>query len=356
MAAKRHLFFTFSNRPQMVFGVKVGSTVQNSGTTANNFSESVVYTVIASNSTTREYIARVTIAALTSPIPDTGQTFCYNATSTSIACPAEGASFYGQDANYIINAPSYADNGNDTITDNVTGLVLQKTEGGQMTWTNAGAYCDNLTLGGQSDWRLPAIRELVSILDLEGYNPTIDTTYFPSANSANYWASSNGAGIYTTSYSWVMSFNNGHSGFNTKTNNYYVRCVRGEEQGTSDFIDNGDGTATDASTGLTWQQNDDDNMYSWQNALAHCESLVLAGQSNWRLPNPKELLSIADYDTHSPAIDTALFFVPNAPEYWVSTTYGGNFEGAYYVNFNFGSLDFVNKGAMRYFRCVRGGL
>ena len=59
---------------------------------------------------------------LTSPIVDTNQGLCYD-NDAQIAGPAEGEPFYGQDAQYTGNIPSYTDNGDGTITDNVTGLI-----------------------------------------------------------------------------------------------------------------------------------------------------------------------------------------------------------------------------------------
>ena len=66
-------------------------------------------------------------SALISPIPDTGQTLCYDDSDT-IICPEEGEAFYGQDAQITGNTPSYTDNGDGTITDNVTGLMWQKSD------------------------------------------------------------------------------------------------------------------------------------------------------------------------------------------------------------------------------------
>ena len=69
------------------------------------------------------------------PVSDTGQTTCYDASGNVITCPGPGQSFYGQDANYTINSPSYTKldgNGNALVAsaaswvmvkDNVTGLI-----------------------------------------------------------------------------------------------------------------------------------------------------------------------------------------------------------------------------------------
>ena len=59
-------------------------------------------------------------------IVGTGQTNAYN-NSGLIATPTVGQSFYGQNANHPGNTPSYTDNGDGTVTDNITGLMWEKT-------------------------------------------------------------------------------------------------------------------------------------------------------------------------------------------------------------------------------------
>ena len=145
-------------------------------------------------------------------LPDTGQTTSYTTT-------------YGEDHDYSINPPSYTDNGNGTITDNVTGLIWQKEDDNtQRTWSDAGTYCDNLTLGGQSDWRLPSKKELISIVNYGTYSPSINTTYFPNTNSSVYWSSTTIA--YNSSGAWIVLFNDGYVVIDYKSSSYYVRCVR----------------------------------------------------------------------------------------------------------------------------------
>ncbi len=82
-------------------------------------------------------------------LPDTGQTKCYNNTA-EIVCPQPGQPFYGQDANYnSINQPSYLNNNNGTVTDNVTGLMWQQaSDSTTRTWDAANAYCAALPLAG----------------------------------------------------------------------------------------------------------------------------------------------------------------------------------------------------------------
>jgi len=58
-------------------------------------------------------------------IVDTGQNSCFDNTQT-ISCPEPDESFYGQDAQYYGNQPSYQDNGDGTVTDLNTGLMWQQ--------------------------------------------------------------------------------------------------------------------------------------------------------------------------------------------------------------------------------------
>jgi hypothetical protein len=143
------------------------------------------------------------VYARAGPLPDTGQSKCYD-DSVEITCPEAGEDFYGQDAQHTGNAPSYTDNGDGTITDNVTGLMWQKSpdtdEDGdidandKLTYDEALTGAGTLGLGGYNDWRLPTIKELYSLIDFSGIDPSgyegtetsglvpfIDTTYFDFA-------------------------------------------------------------------------------------------------------------------------------------------------------------------------------
>ena len=112
------------------------------------------------------------------PIVDTGQDTCYD-NSELIDCPAEGEVFYGQDAQFTGNMPSYTDNGDGTVTDNVTGLVWTQDQSDQsMDWSQAPNYCETLTTGDITDWRVPNIKELWSIRDFSTGWPWVDTDYF----------------------------------------------------------------------------------------------------------------------------------------------------------------------------------
>jgi len=128
-------------------------------------------------------------------LPDTGQTKCYQTVPPfgQIACAGTG-----QDGEYNINPMSYTDNGNGTVTDNVTGFMWQKQDDGNVyNWYQAtGTYdatynpttqdvCSSLNLGGHSDWRLPSRKELITLVDysIPWPGPATNITYFPNAKS-----------------------------------------------------------------------------------------------------------------------------------------------------------------------------
>ncbi len=327
--------------------------------------------------------------AITYPVLDTGQSACYDASEAAAACPAEGEALFGQDAQFSGSTPSYTDNDDGTITDNVTGLMWQQspdTNGDGMinatdklTYAEAVAGASMLTLGGYTDWRLPTIKELYSLILFDGTDPSgnedadtsvlipfIDNAYFDFA----YGDTSSGERIidaqYATSTKYVATTMNGDEtmfGVNFadgrikgyglslrgREKSFFVIYVRGNpDYGIHDIVDNGDGTIMDQATDLMWVQSDSGAGMDWQKALAYCQYAATAGYDDWRLPNAKELQSIVDYTrspdtTNSAAIDPLFNVTPitneagegDYPAYWSSTTHANfrNGRNAAYVNF-----------------------
>lgn len=170
-------------------------------------------------------------------LPDTGQDLCYDNTAV-IECPAPGQPFYGQDAQYVTNPMSYTVSPDGlTVTDNVTGLMWQRCSAGlsgtgcstgsaaTMPWENAISYCDGLSLGGYTDWRLPNEYELQSIVHYGRYDPAIDTGAFPGTRSSWYWSSSAGVG-HATYGAWYVHFLGGYVYHMGRAEPGDVRCVR----------------------------------------------------------------------------------------------------------------------------------
>jgi len=314
-------------------------------------------------------------------IVGTGQTNSYNNT-VAITMPTEGQSFYGQNSNYLGNVRSYTNNGDGTVTDNITGLMWQQTEDqngdgsidfyDKLKYSEALAGAATCNTGGYNDWRLPTIKELYSLAMFYGNEPGqeqstcvkfIDETYFSvgygDVNSLTHGSLGteriiDGQIVSSTLYvsttfgalETVFGFNfiDGRiKGYPTTftvpecgtAKHFYVLYVRGNtDYGTNQFVDNGDGTITDNATGLMWMQNDNGTGVLWENALSFAENFTYAGFSDWRLPDTKELQSIVDY-TRSPAETSSAAINPlfnctqitneggvaDYPWYWSNTTF-----------------------------------
>lgn len=318
-------------------------------------------------------------------IPDTGQSSCYDNESI-ITCSKQGSNFYGQDSNYQSHQPSYKDNQDKTITDKVTGLMwIKKVDSQKISLEDAILNAKQLKTGGYSDWRVPTIKELYSLIDFRGYTgfsgrnssktnapsnaiPFINTDYFDfkyGANGERYidaqWLSStkyvsttmnNMETLFGVNFAdgRIKGYGYKRVGASQSRKKFYVRYVRGTTQyGKNSFIDNKNGTLSDKSTNLIWTKTDSKKAMSWQDALEYAQNLEYAGYSDWRLPNAKELQYIVDYSkspdtSFSPAIDNKFELTPITNEagdkdyafYWTSTTHsdGPNpTDHAAYVSF-----------------------
>lgn len=340
--------------------------------------------------------ANTSTAQDTYTVVDTGQTKCYNNTA-EIACPSAGQAFYGQDAQFTRHAPSFTLSGDGlTVDDNNTGLTWQHspdtngdgsiTAADKLNWTNAQAWPAALNAahyGGYSDWRLPTIKELYSLIDFRGTDPSgytgtdpsvltpfIDRTYFDFA----YGDTSAGERLIDSQYAsntmyvasstklFGVNFADGRikgydltmPGGQQKT--FLVQCVRGgSNYGVNSFVDNGDQTVTDSATGLMWPKADSAAGMTWEAALAWVQTRNAAnylGYNDWRLPNAKELQSIIDY-TRAPATSGSAAINPvfsataitneanqtDWPYYWAATThatYDGSGAAAVYLAFGRG--------------------
>jgi hypothetical protein len=251
------------------------------------------------------------------PIPDSGQTKCYD-NEKEISCPKPGEPFYGQDGNYNINPPSYTkldENGNELpddatswvmVRDNVTGLIWEiKTSkddtqdysnphdaDNTYTWYNtnpeinfgytgtAGDGTDtedfinalnDEVFGGYTDWRLPDMYELASIVDLSVYDSAIQNKMFPNIKSARYWSSTSRP-LSVNNGAHFLVFDHGWSQTDKKNFSHYVRAVRrGKTVSSNHLVINDQQTITDIATGLMWSQQNIHNL-SWSDALTYCEN------------------------------------------------------------------------------------
>jgi hypothetical protein len=124
----------------------------------------------------------------------------------------------------------------------------------------------------------------------------------------------------------------------------------------AEMIDNGDGTVTDTTTGLMWQQATAAGTYTWMQALAHAETSGLGNYDNWRVPNINELLTLVDDSSYEPAIYDLFKTTTQNEIYWSSTTYSNTPVYAWGIDFTEGAtriLEADKDAVSLYVRLVR---
>ncbi|OGL45816.1 MAG: hypothetical protein A2W05_10650 [Candidatus Schekmanbacteria bacterium RBG_16_38_10] len=297
--------------------------------------------------------------ANTVQLPRTGQTKCYDTAGGEINCAGTGQDGEIQ-AGVVWPLPRFVVtycnvsgpcsdqssdcDGNastDVVTDNLTGLMWTNGNGGG-PWDFAVDYANNLTLCGYSDWRLPNVNELESLVNANEPNSAAwlnvqGFTIWPSDEDfdiLHFWSSTvNGGGA------WIIGMQNGHVSIlgrghypslvwpvrsekvgiiqlpqtgQTKCYGGYgveIACAGTGQDGeiqvgvawpNPKFAVSGD-CVTDNLTGLMWSRNANLAGYmNWNAALNYANNLTLCGYSDWRLPNRKELRSLINYGQSRP--------------------------------------------------------
>jgi hypothetical protein len=171
------------------------------------------------------------VAPVAKTVAKTGQTLCYDVAGSVISCAGTG-----QDGEYQkgvpIPSPRFTDNGDGTVTDSLTGLMWAKdaNESGAMNWQEALDYSNDLSLGLEScgssytDWRLPNIKELQSLIDYGNSSPALPSGHPFSVGIFGRWSST--TDVYDTSRAWFMHTANGYVDEAGKYGNLYVWPVR----------------------------------------------------------------------------------------------------------------------------------
>jgi hypothetical protein len=120
----------------------------------------------------------------------------------------------------------YRDLGDGSVLDTATGLAWQLAAPTQtFFWSEALAYCEDLTTGGHDDWRLPNIRELISLLDYSRYKPAVDARFAVAADDSRHWSSSTYLGSASTA-SVINIYYGTPNGASKANAALLVRCVR----------------------------------------------------------------------------------------------------------------------------------
>jgi hypothetical protein len=271
---------------------------------------------------------------------------------------------------------------NQIVTDNVMGLMWQDNESIKKPWvtqenyvgknymeTNgdtAETYCESLGLGGYENWRLPTGDELYYLIDRGFEKPSIDSVFQNTVyddpivqsnvydENNSYWSSTTSK---TDSKAWLVNFDDGYDYDKGKNYDFFVRCVRGENKITHNFVrDPSKKVVNDTKTCLMWQ---DDTVAktitrTWEKAIEHCNDLDFAGLDGWRVPNINELNSIRDVTKYKQMINDAFVNV-SANGYWSSTTQSDWDNYAWTIYFDEGYTKDDNKSYTYNVRCVRSG-
>ena len=336
-----------------------------------------------------------------STLPDTGQTMCYDSVGNVVDCAIETGLCPGLalpvESGCRNDPDRFVDNQDGTVTDTCTGLMWQQESNISFEWCVALDYANSLNFGGHSDWRMPNIRELYSIVDYSRLKFT-DPVFSVLPNA--YWSSTHT--FAGPSVAWAISFATGTIGPIDVSlgSGVFVRAVRNistlpdtgqnlcydsDEFGTivdcfdpttcpgqdgfhdtgcpnddDRFVDNLDGTVTDTCTGLMWQQKtadaDNDGMLDnfngrWCEAIAYADDLIFpeGEHDDWRLPSIHELQSLVDYGRATNAMDP--LFTTTVEAYWSSTPRLGDPNQAWAIEYNGGTT-----GTIVTFGCAGCGI
>ena len=327
-------------------------------------------------------------------IPKTGQTLIYAS---------------GDDGNIQAGfewpAQRFTDNGDGTVTDSLTGLMWLK-DGGCMKakWKSALTAVAGLNNhqgqnncagynGNYSDWRLPTVNELKSLVNYGTRDSAqwLNAEGFVNMKSKYYWSATSYLG--TATKAWMITLNNGVEKIGSSNIGYIlpVRIVASDtlpktgqaviynpadqvyiqekiEWPDPRYTDNGDGTVTDSLTGLMWLKDAGCLKKRWSDALNiiidfnanppgySCLGYT-ADYNDWRMPNVKELESMINYETSDAAgwLNSAGFTNVKYSSYWSSTTSQKSAAQAWMMNMKKSSKLLQNKKSNYYAWPVRGG-
>lgn len=277
-------------------------------------------------------------------ILSTGQRFCADRQGGSIDCPDSG-----QDAEFAPGlawtASRFAPS-DETVLDALTGLTWLRNAnalGFPISWQEAQDYIRTMNsdkIAGHDDWRLPNKRELFSLISFDTHSPALPEDHpFENVFHGWYWTSTLSA--MHPEQIWHVHFMGGRMFWGTRTGYELVWPVRGTSDvipaitsGSDDFgvewpkprFETDGDVVIDRLTGLRWTRSADlaDGPVDWETAFSTIAELNDRETKNlsWRLPTIRELESLADTSTHSPALPEGHPFTDTREAYWSSTNSG----------------------------------
>ena len=248
--------------------------------------------------------------------------------------------------------------GQKVVKDAQTGLEWDPSASTEKAWKDAVAHCDGRVYAGKSDWRLPSVVELASLVDYGTWPPggetAVDQAHFSLTKAMYHWTSTAIPGV--AGKGWAIDFGHGNFAPASGGEVLQVRCVRGAAAPAtiSRFAVHVSGKSVlDRWTNLRWQRAPTQG--KWSQGVSECASLKLDEGGTYRLPTVRELHGLLDVILPSPRIDGAAF--PGTPIdlwYWGGTTLIYNNGFAWRVEFGDGSVyNGVPKEAIpQWVRCV----
>jgi len=250
----------------------------------------------------------------------------------------------------------------EVVVDKTTSLVWQREEPTPVSgsYSAASTYCNDLSLAGQTDWRLPTRIEMLTILDYGTSPGVINKTLFPDSPQAGgsvTWTASLNLVRARLTDRYVIDIALAFVDIQTidQTSNLY-RCVRGgpTTSPTNRYLVNA-GTARDVRTGVTWQVAAFPTTQLYDEAKASCAALSLGGAgAPWRLPSVRELVTIIDESRETAPLIPPLFEAGPKARYWSETIRANPATAAYAVDTGTANVHQESIASERMaVRCVR---
>ena len=264
----------------------------------------------------------------------------------------------------VASSAKFSDKGDGTVIDNVTGLMWMRCQYGQnwdgstcsgtsirLAWIYASRLDGTVTFAGQSDWRLPNIRELSTLMQrLPNVSQAINGQVFPGNDVGVLWSSTPWPNLAGDA-SRVASYDGGIS-YTYSGGQLPVLLVRSTvsstafkpDTPTSDYVVGVGGIATHLPTKLMWKQcsegqtwdgttcTGNETVFTWNEAMKIRSTY--AQFSNWRLPTAEELVTLASYPSNDTTSINVIIF-PKTPHYWFwSSSVGQSSDISWMVGFH----------------------
>lgn len=271
-----------------------------------------------------------------------------------------------------------ADSGKAWVTDPKTGLQWARCAIGQiwsgstcqgtptqLAWQAAGSQAATSSPDGKSGWRLPNVRELLTLVDAGQGGAAIDSARFPNTAAGAYWSDTPAA--MTFGSAWQVDFASGASLVKPRTGTAAVRLVRDSSANDpryqlshpfSQYVVRVNGEVIDTVTGLIWSRCPVGQTFSGgactgnATMLSQEAAVALAKQGTWRLPTAAELETLVDYVKAYPLAINSTVFPSAAADVWSLPVRSAQ---AYGVALNQGTMGPDSGSALKAVYLVRTG-